>query len=107
MTDSDVVNTQITDSVTQANVSVLGLNTAFSLAQSELLMAQSQGVLFANMVSGFQQSSIASSAATMQSVIQLLNTSNSKTDQHQETIGRLRNIHDMMKNQLNANTNNF
>lgn len=71
MTDPDAVNFKITDSVTQANVSVLANSPSYALAQSELAFAQSQSVLFANMVSGQQQQAIAGSAAIAKGVVQL------------------------------------
>lgn len=75
MTDTETVNPQVTDGVTHANVTVLASTPAFALAQSELAFAQSQGVLFANMVSGQQQQAIAGSAAALKCVKQLLNKS--------------------------------
>ena len=75
MTDTETVNEQVTDGVTHSNVTVLASTPAYALAQSELAFAQSQGVLFANMVSGQQQQAIAGSAAALQCVKQLLNKS--------------------------------
>lgn len=68
---TDTVNEQVTDGVTQANVTVLANNPAYALAQSELALAQSQGVLFANMVSGQQQQSLANSAAVIRGIGEL------------------------------------
>lgn len=71
MSDPDTVNPQITDGITQANVSVLANTPSYALAQAELALAQSQGVLFANMVSGQQQQAIAGSAAVTKGIAEL------------------------------------
>jgi len=73
MTDPDIVSPQVTDGLTQANVTVLANTPAYALAQSDLALAQSQGVLFANMVSGQQQHSTAGSAAIMKGILELFN----------------------------------
>lgn len=73
MSDPDTVNPQVTDGVTQANVSVLANTPSYALAQSELALAQSQGVLFANMVSTQQQQAIAGSAAITKGIVNLFN----------------------------------
>lgn len=67
----DPVDPQITDGITQSNVTVLANTPGYALAQSELAFAQSQGVLFANMVSGQQQQTIAGCAAITQGIVQL------------------------------------
>ncbi|HXQ66073.1 MAG TPA: RebB family R body protein [Alphaproteobacteria bacterium] len=66
------VSAQITDAVTQANVTSLGIGPAFAIVQSFLAQSQAQSVLFANMVQEHQQLGTAGLAATVQSVIQLL-----------------------------------
>lgn len=71
MSDSEEVSSQVTDSVTQANVLVLGSGQAYSLAQSTLAMSQAQGVLFANMVSGQQQQTLVNSAGISKGITQL------------------------------------
>lgn len=65
---------QITDALTQANVTSLGIGPAFAIVQSFLAASQAQGVLFANMVQEHQQLGTAGLAATVQSVIQILGT---------------------------------
>jgi len=75
MPDSDPVSPQVTDSVTQANVLVLGNGQAYSLAQSTLAMSQAQSVLFANMVSCQQQQTLVNSAGISKGVNQLYGSS--------------------------------
>ncbi len=71
MSDFEAVSSQVTDSVTQANVMVLGSGQAYSLAQSTLAMSQAQGVLFANMVSSQQQQTLVNSAGVSKGITQL------------------------------------
>ena len=74
------VDDQVTDGVTQGNMMVLGSGPALALAQTELALAQSQSVLFANMVSGQQQQSLANGAAITRGVVEMFenNDTNSK-----------------------------
>jgi len=78
MTETGTVDPQVTDSVTQANVTTLGNTSAYALAQSNLALSQSQGVLLANMVSAQQKQSIASSAATTKGIHQLFHGGSQK-----------------------------
>ncbi|MEO5336057.1 MAG: RebB family R body protein [Magnetospirillum sp. WYHS-4] len=70
---NQIVAPQITDAITQANVTSLGSGPAISVVQSYLSMSQAQGVLFANMVSNQQQLAIASHATTVEAVSKILN----------------------------------
>ena len=65
------VNGQITDSVTQANVKVLGDAPAMAMGAIFQSMAHSTGILFENATSSQQQLGIAAQAATNQGVIQI------------------------------------
>ncbi|BBL74890.1 RebB family R body protein [Methylomagnum ishizawai] len=65
------VNDQITDSVTQANVKVLGDAPAMAMGAIFQSLAHSTGILYENATSAQQQLSISSQAATNQGVIQL------------------------------------
>lgn len=65
------VNSQITDAVTQANVSVLGDSPAMGLASLYQSTAHATGLMFHNAVNAQQQTAIAAQAATIQGVIQL------------------------------------
>ena len=65
------VNSQITDSVTQANVKVLGESPAMAMGQIYQALAYSTGILFENAVSAQQQQAISAQAATNQGVIQI------------------------------------
>ncbi|MGO1119702.1 RebB family R body protein [Rhodovibrionaceae bacterium A322] len=65
------VNDQITDSVTQANVKVLGDAPAMSMGSIYQSLAHSTGILYENAVSSQQQLQIAAQAATNQGVIQI------------------------------------
>ncbi len=71
MADNTPVNGQITDSVTQANVKVLGDAPAIALGAIYQALAHSTGVLYENAVSAQQQLGICSQAATNQGVIQI------------------------------------
>ena len=66
------VNDQITDSVTQANVKVLGDAPAMALGSLYQATAQALGIAAQNAVSNQQQTNILSQAATTQSVIALI-----------------------------------
>lgn len=65
------VNSQITDSVTQANVKVLGEAPAMAMGQIYQSIAHSTGILFENAVSAQQQQAISAQAAANQGVIQI------------------------------------
>lgn len=66
------VNDQITDSVTQANVKVLGDAPAMALGSLYQATAQALGIAAQNAVANQQQTNILSQAATTQSVIALI-----------------------------------
>lgn len=65
------VNDQITDSVTQANVKVLGDAPAMAMGSIYQALAHSTGILYENAVSSQQQLGIAAQAATNQGVMQV------------------------------------
>lgn len=65
------VNGMITDSVTQANVKVLGDAPAMAMGAIFQSLSHSTGILYENAVSSQQQLGIAAQAATNQGVIQL------------------------------------
>jgi len=65
------VNDQITDSVTQANVKVLGDAPAMAMGAMYQSLAHSTGILYENATSAQQQLAISAQAATNQGVIQL------------------------------------
>jgi Killing trait len=65
------VNGQITDSVTQANVKVVGDAPAMAMGAIFQSLAHSTGILYENATSSQQQLSIAGQAATNQGVIQI------------------------------------
>lgn len=71
-------NAQITDSVTQSSVHTLGLGPAVAAVNGYLGQAQSQSILFANMVN--QQAQYATLAATTltEELTQLFNLGNPK-----------------------------
>lgn len=71
MTIPTLVNGQITDSVTQANVKVLGDAPAMALGSMFQALAHSTGVLYENAVGSQQQLAIAAQASTNQGVIQV------------------------------------
>ena len=65
------VNGQITDSVTQANVKVLGDAPAIAMGAIYQSLSHSTGILYENAVGSQQQLAIAAQAATNQGVIQI------------------------------------
>jgi len=67
------VNGQITDSVTQTNISVLGSAPAVAMSSLYTTMAHSMGILYQNSTMAQQQASISSQAATNLGVIQMYN----------------------------------
>ncbi len=68
MADPTAVNDQITDSVTQSNVKVLGDAPALALGHIYQTMAHSTGLSFQNAVTAQQQLNMAAQAATVQGV---------------------------------------
>ena len=71
MADNTPVNGQITDSVTQANVKVLGDAPAMAMGAIYQSLSHSTGILYENATSSQQQLGIAAQAATNQGVIQI------------------------------------
>jgi hypothetical protein len=67
------VNDQITDSVTQSNVTVVGDAPAIALANLYQTMSHSTGLAFENAVSAQNQQFIIAQTATAQGVMQILN----------------------------------
>ena len=65
------VNGQITDSITQSNLSVLGNGPAMSMGSVYQSMAHSTGILYQNSVQAQQQAAISGLAAANQGVIQI------------------------------------
>ncbi|HEY1631816.1 MAG TPA: RebB family R body protein [Rhizomicrobium sp.] len=65
------VNGQITDSVTQANVKVVGDAPAMAMGALYQSLAHSTGILFENATGTQQQIAICAQAATNQGVIQI------------------------------------
>ncbi len=71
MTTPTLVNGQITDSVTQANVKVLGDAPAMAMGAIFQSLGHSSGILYENAVGSQQQLAIAAQASTNQGVIQI------------------------------------
>jgi len=65
------MNGMITDSVTQANVQVLGSAPSMAMGAIFQSLSHSTGILYENAVSSQQQLAIASQAATNQGVLQI------------------------------------
>lgn len=65
------VNGQITDSVTQSNVSVLGAAPAMAMGSMYQSSAHATGLMFQNSVQAQQQTAIAAQAAANLGVIQI------------------------------------
>lgn len=66
-----LINDQITDAVTQANVKTLGDAPAIAMGAIFQTAAHSMGILYENTVGAQQQNAITSQAATNQGVIQI------------------------------------
>ncbi len=69
--DKGVTDEQVTDAVTQANVTVLGHGPAVSVGQSFYSQSQAQGILFANMVNNQQQLATAGQASMLESALKI------------------------------------
>ncbi|MGD8908706.1 MAG: RebB family R body protein [Chromatiales bacterium] len=69
------LNGQITDSVTQSNLAVLGNAPSVAMSTVYQSMAHSMGLMFQNSVQAQQQAAISSQAATNLGVIQLYSAS--------------------------------
>ncbi len=71
MADNTAVNSQITDAVTQADVSTVSQAPAVALGMLSHSLAFSTSIMFANAVSAQQQLLVAAQAATNQGVLQI------------------------------------
>ncbi|MCJ9429358.1 RebB family R body protein [Kordiimonas marina] len=71
MADNTPVNGQITDSVSQSNVAVLGNSPAVGLGAIYQSLGHSTGLMFENAVGAQQQLAIAGQTATNEGVIQI------------------------------------
>ncbi|MEC3877923.1 RebB family R body protein [Chryseobacterium salviniae] len=65
------VNDQITDSVTQANVKVVGESPAMAMASIYQSLAHSTGLMFENAVNAQNQQKILAQAAANQGIMQI------------------------------------
>ena len=103
MLEAESVHPQVTDGITQANVTALGNTSALSIAQTQLALAQSQSVLFANMVSTQQQQTTMNSAAVTQGIIQLFGCSkNDNAQAETHTAQALKNLVGVMDKNLSS-----
>jgi|TARA_R110002072_G_scaffold19100_34_gene71270 hypothetical protein len=75
MASPTALNDQITDSVTQSALQVVGATPALSFAALSQSFAHSTAILYESAVANFQQLSIAGQAATNQGVIQIYSVS--------------------------------
>ncbi len=66
-----LVNGQITDSVTQSNLSVLGVAPAMAMGSMYQSSAHATGLMYQNTVQAQQQTAIAAQAAVNQGVMQI------------------------------------
>ena len=73
-TQSNTVNSQITDAVTQSNVKVVAEAPAMAMGNVYQTLAHSIGILMENGVNQQQQASILSQAVTAQCVTTILTT---------------------------------
>ncbi|WP_085620375.1 RebB family R body protein [Thalassospira alkalitolerans] len=70
------VSHQISDAVSQVNVSTIGVAPAYATLQAMMAQSQAQGVLMANMVSGQRQLSMTGMATLTKSVEQMMSRRN-------------------------------
>ncbi|MCV4286211.1 RebB family R body protein [Pseudomonas capsici] len=68
-----IVNSQITDAVTQANVKVLGESPPMAMSTLYQSMSHASAILFQNAVSAQQQQNTLSQAAANQGIMQIYN----------------------------------
>lgn len=78
------VNDQITDSITQSNVKVIGEAPAFAMGSIYQSMARSTGILFENAVMQQQQMNILLQSAAAQGAIQIYSTDTQAPDGPQQ-----------------------
>ncbi len=71
---ADVVNSQITDAVTQSNVKVVAEAPAMAMGNVYQTLAHSIGILMENAVNQQQQASVLSQAVTTQCVTTILSS---------------------------------
>ncbi len=69
---TESVAAQLTDALTQANVMAIGIGPAVAIVQSCLASTQAHSVLWANMAHEHQELGIAAIAATVRSVMHIL-----------------------------------
>ena len=69
---AESVAAQLTDALTQANVTALGVGPAVAIVQSCLAAAQAHSVLWANMAHEHQELGMAAVATTVRSVMHIL-----------------------------------
>lgn len=89
MNDPDNLSQEVTDAVSETNATVLGLNPALVLAQTQLALAQSQSMLLANMVHEQHQQVMANGAAMSAGVCKMHGTNSSSSDDNAAAIQEL------------------
>ncbi|MDP2696883.1 RebB family R body protein [Thalassospira sp.] len=70
--ENNQVSTQISDAISQVNVSTIGIGPAYAALQSMLAQSQAQSILMANMVSSQRQTSITGLSTLTRSIERLL-----------------------------------
>ncbi|SDE36102.1 RebB family R body protein [Kordiimonas lacus] len=80
MADNTPVNSQITDAITQTNVTVLGEAPAMAIGALSQAMSSSLAVMFANATAAQQQQNIVAQAATAQGVATIYGAGRSEPD---------------------------
>ena len=85
---NEIVNPQITDSVTQANTKVLGDVPAFASGNLMQMASQSAGLSMQNAVTGQQQSNMLHQASTTQGINLIYSVDTASAAQAVDTINR-------------------
>ncbi|MBX8521055.1 RebB family R body protein [Pseudomonas cichorii] len=83
-----IVNSQITDAVTQANVKVLGESPPMAMSTLYQSMSQATAILFQNAVSAQQQQNTLSQAAANQGIMQIYNVDTTGAAKATEAVGQ-------------------
>ncbi|NVJ96519.1 MAG: RebB family R body protein [Alphaproteobacteria bacterium] len=77
---SSMVNSQITDAVTQANVAVVGQSPAMAVGALNQALASSMSLVFANAVAAQQNMNVMAQAATTAGVTTIYSAAGSQTE---------------------------
>lgn len=106
MTDSGTPAINAVKSLADTTSVTVGLGPSVAVIQTQLALAQSQSVLFANLVSSFSQQNISANAAMSEGITRLLQDpepSRSHNNNDQCSVDTLRQISQLFENNKDIN----